>query len=664
MSWIPNDDIDALKRSGSFDGPSYRARYPDVAISGIEAAEHFLGIGVRLGRDGSPASSHERIKTWSLGPAKLIAFYLPQFHPIPENDLWWGEGFTEWTNVRLAKPQFEGHHQPLVPHSSIGYYSLTDPNTIRKQVDCARAYGLHGFCIYYYWFAGRRLLEKPLNILLENRDIDFPFCICWANENWTRRWDGLDQDVLIAQKHSPEDDLACIEDLWRYASDSRYIRIDGKPLIIVYRPELLPDARATADRWRRWARQRGLGELYLACIYSFQRADPRHYGFDGAIDFPPINSSPHDVTSITAGLNPEFKGSVFDWGVFLDRRETSSVVDYPVFAGVNPSWDNTARKKNLAHIFAGSTPDRFQLWLDRAICQTIEARRPSERLVFINAWNEWAEGAVLEPRADNGFSNLQAMKNALDRNSSGTKLAVAIHAFYPEVLPDILESVRWLPPETKLFVSCVEQGADQVLKLLRDTGREYGLYVLENHGRDVLPFLTILPDIEQQGFDVVAKVHTKRSDHRGDGNQWRTELCDAVIGLASVNKAIAALLNDPTIGMVGPARHFVPMTTYLGSNRERLLSYSAMLGYTKEEVLELGFFAGTMFIARVAAIRQITRLGITPQAFESEKSQIDGTLAHVLERVISVCVYASGYRAVDNDDTIADISMNRKYGFA
>lgn len=663
-----DDDVAALYASGEFDPDFYVESYPDVPLTGLDPAAHFLWIGRKLGRRAIPqvvpTEYRFEIPTGN-APAKVIAFYLPQFHPISENNEWWGEGFTEWTNVRPAKPQFAGHNQPLVPHESIGYYNLSEVSAIQGQAELAKQFGVYGFCFYYYWFAGKRLLEKPLDLLLNNSQIDLPFCVCWANENWTRRWDGLDQDILVAQKHSPDDDIACIADIARYARDPRYIRIDGKPLVVVYRPQLLPDPLETTGRWRRWAREHGLGELYLAYVQSFESVDPKQLGFEAAIEFPPINGGPPNITASVPDLGPDFEGAVYDWTAFIERSEEPRTSSYPLFSGVNPGWDNTARKKNKAHILIGATPDLYQLWLDRVISQTITRHRnESERLVFVNAWNEWAEGAVLEPRADTGFGYLEATRNALRRNESRARLAVAVHAFYPEILPEILDRVRLHPPGTKLFVSCPPEHVVQVRDFLEKSGREFRIYPVRNHGRDVLPFLKMLPDIASQGFDFVAKVHTKRSHHRSDGDQWRSELYDAVLDLASINRAIAAFLDDPTLGMIGPADHFVPMTTYLGSNRDRLVFYGSKLGFTEGQILESGFFAGTMFCARVSVLRSVLDLDIGEEEFEAEEGQIDGTLAHVMERVFAVCVSASGSRHGGNHSPGDQLQMNLRYGFA
>lgn len=350
-------------------------------------------------------------------PAKLICFYLPQFHAIPENDAWWGIGFTEWTNVQPAFPLFEEHYQPRIP-GELGYYNLLDPAIQKRQVELAKNYGIGGFCFYFYWFAGKRLLEQPVINYLENNELDFPFCLCWANENWSRRWDGLDSEVLIAQEHSPEDDLAFISYISRYLRDPRYIRVNGKPLVVVYRPSLLPSAKETAIRWRKWCAEHGLGEIYLAYTQSFESVDPESYGFDAAIEFPPNNSAPSIDTDSVKPLAEDFNCTVYDWSSISKTNSYYKQPPYRLFRGVCPGWDNTARRKNRSTVLINNTPNAYQNWLKNAISATSKYQKNNnERMVFINAWNEWAEGAYLEPDVRYGYAWLQATRNALTGDS-------------------------------------------------------------------------------------------------------------------------------------------------------------------------------------------------------------------------------------------------------
>jgi len=346
-------------------------------------------------------------------PVRLIAFYLPQFHAIAENNEWWGEGFTEWTNVKPAQTQFEGHYQPHLP-DELGYYDLLDSTTQRRQIELAKLHGVGGFCFYTYWFGGKLLLEKPIENYLKDQSLDLPFCLCWANENWSRRWDGLDSEILVDQKHSPEDDLAFIQHVSQYMRDERYIRIDGKPLLLIYRPSLFPSAKETAKRWRVWCVQNGIGEIYLAYTQSFETVDPSKYGFDAAIEFPPNNSVPPNITETIKPINESFGGIVYDWRIFVERSRNYKVPAYKLFRSVCPSWDNTARRKNKATIFLNSTPQGYQEWLTNAVTETcVRIENPNERFIFVNAWNEWAEGAHLEPDQRYGYAYLEATRNAL-----------------------------------------------------------------------------------------------------------------------------------------------------------------------------------------------------------------------------------------------------------
>jgi hypothetical protein len=367
-------------------------------------------------------------------PVRVICFYLPQYHEIPENNCWWGEGFTEWTNVKPASPNFDGHYQPHLP-ADLGYYDLLDNETQAKQVELAKLYGVEGFCFYFYWFGGKTLLEKPLLNYLHNSNLDLPFCLCWANENWSRRWDGLDSEILIEQSHSEDDDLDFISHIADYLNDDRYIRIDGKPLVIVYRPSLLPSAIETANRWRNWCRNHDVGEIYLAYTQSFENLDPKEYGFDAAIEFPPNNSSPPDITEEIKGKSDDFVGTIYDWRVFLERSYNYVEPEYTLFRSVCPSWDNTARRKERGTIFAKSEPFYYQKWLENAVKHTVVHREnEQERLVFINAWNEWAEGAHLEPDLKYGYAYLQATRDALASTNTiadASKLLLITHDCHP-----------------------------------------------------------------------------------------------------------------------------------------------------------------------------------------------------------------------------------------
>ena len=353
---------------------------------------------------------------------KAIALYLPEFQRILEEDAWWGEGLMEWTNVRRGRPQFWDHYQPHVPHPDIGYYDLIDASVMEKQAQMARQFGIYGFCFYYYWFNGRRLLQMPTDRLLSSGKPDFPFCFCWANENWTRRRDGEEDEVLIAHKHSYENDERFIQDLLPALRDRRYIRVNGRPLVAVYRPEVLPDPKGTFSHWRGFCRREGIGEIYLAGFKTFDLQDPEAFGMDAAVEFPPHCNVTKSGREELAVFN-DFCGEIYDYREIAENLLTHPASNFTLFRGVMPGWDNTARMQKRAIIWAHSNPQLYCRWLHRAVLQTRRHANPDERLIFINSWNDWAGGSHLEPDERHGYAWLNATRLALETGSSRRRAA-------------------------------------------------------------------------------------------------------------------------------------------------------------------------------------------------------------------------------------------------
>jgi len=362
---------------------------------------------------------------------RVVAFYLPQYHPIPENDQWWGRGFTEWTTVTKARPLFPGHYQPHLP-ADLGFYDLRLPEARAAQAAVARACGIDAFCYYHYWFGGKRLLERPFQEVLASGEPDLPFCLCWANENWTRRWDGLDDDVLMRQEYSPEDDRAHFLWLAQAFKDSRYFTVNGKPLFLVYSVTSLPHPTETVARWRQLAEEAGLPGLFLCTVRSkpVDHVDPRRVGFDAAVDFQPDrrNLPPrrkplwrrllHHIT----GRDVYCLNKIIPYASTVDAMLGRPEVPYPLFPGVTPGWDNSARrqgKSQRALILDGSTPELYGRWLRAALQRSAALFRGGERLVFVNAWNEWAEGNHLEPDLRWGRAYLEETRKAIEWATQG-----------------------------------------------------------------------------------------------------------------------------------------------------------------------------------------------------------------------------------------------------
>ena len=539
----------ALRRSGTvsplpeFDAAFYLSRYPDVAAAGVDPFEHYLLWGYREGRDPSaqfdtrfylrrhlggelgenpllhyrrsrglmrltiraeeevsgvyaqtrrftrPGPTFEEVVKLPPGvrrKARALAFYLPQFHPIAENDAWWGKGFTEWTSIARAQPRFDGHYQPRIPRD-LGHYTLTDPGVMRRQAALARDAGVAGFVHYFYWFNGRRLLERPTETMLEDASIDMPFCLMWANENWTRRWDGSEHEVLIAQDWREADEPALIACLLRHMRDARYIRVDGRPLLMVYRPALIPDTRATVARWR--AAFAAEGEMpILVMAQSFEALDPRAFGFDAAVEFPP-----HKLVTGLPQIGAELQwfdaaagAQVYDYADVVGASLSEAAPDFPLIKTAVPGWDNDARRQGNGLALHGATPGAYQAWLAALVARAQQHTVFGEAIVCINAWNEWAEGAYLEPDAHFGAAFLNATGRAvcgLGAAEAPRLLLVGHDAFPAGAQMLLLHLARQLR---------ARHGVNLVILLLGDGAlrAEYEAVAPVTVTRDVAAFLT------------------------------------------------------------------------------------------------------------------------------------------------------------------------------
>ena len=371
--------------------------------------------------------------------AKIIAMYFTQLHAIPENDEWWGKGFTDWDNVRTAEPLFDGHYQPRIPLDS-DYYDQSRIETIRGQVELAKRYGIYGFCHYHYWFDGKQLLETPTNLFLQNSDIDFPFCLSWANESWSRQWDGNNHDILIKQTHP-----ATIESWSRHFdyliqawTDERAIKIDGKPVFVIYRPQKIEKIETMLEYWDKKAKESGLQGIYYIFQKQYEQSDKDCLNaFDAEFQFQPfeaIHSADYSHGAVRKqkirvfiDRLPETVQNMI-WSLWASSRRNYTIHQYDkvwsqiiqnnlkssenVFPGAFVDWDNTARYGNRATIIHGASPERFKYWLEKLV-KAVSQRPDDMNYIFLNAWNEWAECAYLEPDEKYGYAYLEAVKEVL-----------------------------------------------------------------------------------------------------------------------------------------------------------------------------------------------------------------------------------------------------------
>ncbi|MDP9158668.1 MAG: glycoside hydrolase family 99-like domain-containing protein [Acidobacteriota bacterium] len=465
--------------SGFFDHAWYVTHYPEALQSGVDSLDYFITVGAQSGHSPGPGfdaawyntqrpdlvvvtdplqhylyfgrteglrpcdyasstvaeahlptghiaatlaslSTHSPVATTSTGEEeslpRIFAFYLPQFHPIAENNYGHWPGFTEWDNVIKAKPLFKGHYQPRLP-GELGYYDLRSIDVMREQVKLANNHGIDGFCFYYYYFQGKKLLYKPIDNYIKS-DIEAPFFFLWANENWTRRWDGGDNEIIISQNHSPEDDLAFIRELLPVLADHRYVKVQGKPVLAIYKTQLFPNILQSTELWRNQAVKNGFPGLYLLMVddWAGNQFHPREIGFDASYEIP-SNVVPEQVIlqdNKHLGLKEGFQGRIVDYRKFASFHMGRPFPDYKRFRTVMAPWDNTPRYGSRAMVQINSDNDAYKLWLSQALLDTRRRYSLDERIVFLHSWNEWCEGTYVEPDQRSGRRLLEETKEVVD----------------------------------------------------------------------------------------------------------------------------------------------------------------------------------------------------------------------------------------------------------
>lgn len=346
--------------------------------------------------------------------ARVLAFYLPQMHPFMQNDFWWGKGFTEWTNVSKAMPGYAGHYQPHLP-ADFGFYDLRLPSNMVAQQELARRYGVEGFVMYYYNFGGAKVMETPFENLQADRSIDFTYTLCWANENWTKHWDGGEKAPLLTQLYDDDTINGVIDDVIRLVRDERAIRVNGKTMFAIYRPLLFPDILKTTNQMRERVLKETGEELHLVYVESMEAVQkgiaPAELGFDACVEFPPQGIAEKFSGTVTPVR--EWAGNLYDYEGTVANAVLRGGAGYPRYPGCFPSWDNTPRQPQAGTVIDGALPELFQKFVEYKLDEMDTFFVGEERFLFVNAWNEWAEGAHLEPDRAFGHQWLMSLRNAL-----------------------------------------------------------------------------------------------------------------------------------------------------------------------------------------------------------------------------------------------------------
>ena len=539
---------------------------------------------------------------------KTIALYLPQFHVTKENNKFWGKGFTEWNNVKKGKPKFNGHHQPRFPgdeHGYLGYYDLAYFKTMEHQINLAKNHGIYGFAIYYYWFSGKMILKKPINNFIKNSHIKFNFLLIWANENWSRRWDGSEKEILIKQKYKPNDPINFIKDIKKYIKDKRYIKIDEKPVIGLYEPTKIPKLQKTMKTWREKSRELGIGEIYiLICINHYKIEDFQKLNlFDGSYEFPPRNSlNNHYISKRGVYIYPELLYKCRDF-----NESNLNLKNFSFFRGAMID-----------------SPEYFYIFNKIIVDWTLKNYNKDKRYIFINAWNEWGEGSYLEPDEKYGYASINSLSKAIFNCSFSEnlksiekfKIVVFLKIDNEDLIKEIINKINNIPFIFDLFIIVKNEiNANQIKKYIFHNSNEYrqNLIILFNKMNNLVDYLFIFRN-KLKNYKYICNINSNHYKNITYFEEWKKYIYNNLLGDSKIiTEIIADLELNKKLGMIFPKQYYKSLITFGDQLSNSDLFYlNLLLNQIYYQInitqLILDFPEGNMFWARISAIYPIFNL--------------------------------------------------------
>ncbi|MES1202005.1 MAG: glycoside hydrolase family 99-like domain-containing protein [Pseudomonadota bacterium] len=558
-------------------------------------------------------------------PVRVVAFYDPSAH-------------RHWLEVAAAAPRFVGHMQPRLP--KLSFYDARTADVFAGQAELARNHGVEAFCVRVVWGDENEDFRPVLTCWRENEALALSCCLCF--------------DVADGEAGESADPQAFIAYAADFLRDPRYMRIGARPVLVIARPEKLRDCARVTKAWRAYCAEQGIADPYIIYTQTREDDDPALFGCDAALELPPYLCAPRDQTSIVNVSDPDFVGRVLDYPDMRQRRALWRRPGYPIFRGVCPGWDDEPLHPHEAEALHGGRPSIFGAWVAAAARETAaKIAAPEERLLFVNSWNEWTTGSAIEPDHRFGYGWLNALRDALvEANAPEPKTApkfiVAVHVFYLDIFELILSQLARFTQPFELVVTCPEEKAEGVAQTLEHWGMvsRATVHAYENRGRDVLPFLQAMAARKPEPDDIILKLHTKRSKHRADGGEWRDRMYTSLMDTDTPQRVLEAFRFDRKLGMVSPEGVLSPITLNLAPNEDAIAAFMARAGLGEIEPSDV-FAAGSMFYVRARHIQPILDRELDRTDFESESGQLDGTMAHAIERVFTLIVLRQECGVID-----------------